>query len=75
MLDFGLAKLLEPVGAAAEADVTLGGAMLGTPSYMSPEQARGERVDQRSDIFSFGVVLYEMATGQARPKENLKRKR
>lgn len=67
-LDFGLAKLLTKKGrveaAEAKADeLTRLGAPLGTPSYMSPEQARGERADHRSDIFSFGVVLYEMATG------------
>jgi formylglycine-generating enzyme required for sulfatase activity/pimeloyl-ACP methyl ester carboxylesterase len=61
VLDFGLAKLLEP----KQGDVTGTGTLAGTPGYMSPEQARGERVDHRSDIFSFGVVLYEMATGRA----------
>ena len=64
VLDFGLAKLLETAGGEAEAHLTLTGAVMGTPSSMSPEQARGEHVDHRSDIFSFGVVLYEMATGQ-----------
>lgn len=65
VLDFGLAKLLErPRGAETGAELTQAGATLGTPSYMSPEQARGERVDHRSDIFSFGIVLYEMATGR-----------
>lgn len=64
VLDFGLAKLLEPTGINAPDEVTHTGAVMGSPSYMSPEQARGERVDHRSDIFSFGVVLYEMATGQ-----------
>jgi serine/threonine-protein kinase len=64
VLDFGLAKLLEPEAGGAESDLTRSGAMLGTPSNMSPEQARGERVDHRSDIFSFGVLLYEMATGR-----------
>jgi serine/threonine protein kinase len=65
VLDFGLAKLMEQArGAEATADLTQMGATLGTPSYMSPEQARGERVDHRSDIFSFGIVLYEMATGR-----------
>ncbi|HKP87888.1 MAG TPA: protein kinase [Blastocatellia bacterium] len=67
VLDFGLAKLLtdKERAAATEADeLTRMGAPLGTPNYMSPEQARGERVDHRSDIYSFGVVVYEMATGK-----------
>ena len=68
-LDFGLAKLLvekERVTATeAHADeLTRVGSPLGTPNYMSPEQARGDRADHRSDIYSFGVVLYEMATGR-----------
>lgn len=58
ILDFGIAKL----EAASEAD---SGAVMGTASYMSPEQARGEPVDSRTDWFSLGAVLYEMATGQA----------
>lgn len=69
VLDFGLAKLVtdaRPAGGAETEDgeLTRIGAYLGTPSYMSPEQARAERIDHRSDIFSFGVVLYEMATGR-----------
>jgi Tol biopolymer transport system component/predicted Ser/Thr protein kinase len=64
VLDFGLAKLLEGNIGEGESELTHTGAMLGTPSYMSPEQARGERVDARSDIFSFGVVMYEMASGR-----------
>jgi tetratricopeptide (TPR) repeat protein len=56
--DFGLAKF------RGEARITQLGTTLGTAAYMSPEQASGEEVDQRSDIFSFGVVLYEMLTGQ-----------
>jgi serine/threonine-protein kinase len=63
VLDFGLAKLLEPDSDQADAHLTLTNAVMGTPTGMSPEQARGERVDHRSDIFSFGIVLYEMATG------------
>ena len=62
VLDFGLAKPLEKED--DESELTHAGAVLGTPSYMSPEQARGERADHRSDIFSFGVVMYEMATGR-----------
>jgi serine/threonine protein kinase len=67
VLDFGLAKLLAEKERAAQSEqdeLTRVGAPLGTPNYMSPEQARGERADHRSDIYSFGVVLYEMATGK-----------
>jgi Serine/threonine protein kinase len=64
VLDFGLAKLLEQAEGETETHLTMTGAVMGTPIAMSPEQARGDRVDHRSDIFSFGVVLYEMATGR-----------
>lgn len=68
LLDFGLAKLIEapdPADSqATRALVTQEGAVLGTVAYMSPEQAQGRAVDTRSDIFSFGVMLYEMTTGQ-----------
>ncbi len=64
VLDFGLAKLLEKDDAETETHLTVTGAIMGTPAAMSPEQARGERADHRSDIFSFGGVMYEMATGQ-----------
>ena len=65
ILDFGLAKLAP--GRADDATETLltdPGRTIGTLAYMSPEQARGEELDARSDLFSFGAVLYEMATGQ-----------
>ncbi len=71
ILDFGLAKLLEPAPEAPEGishmetlAKTQAGFVLGTLRYMSPEQARGQAVDHRSDIFSLGVLLYEMVTGQ-----------
>ena len=69
VLDFGLAKLREPVQETANtalptASVTEEGKIVGTVAYMSPEQAEGKPLDHRSDIFSFGVVLYEMATGR-----------
>jgi serine/threonine protein kinase len=76
LLDFGLAKLLEPTlekpGAPGDLMQTLTrshgqtmpGAVMGTLSYMSPEQARGQELDQRSDIFSLGIVFYEMVAGE-----------
>src|SRR5882762_3571500 len=67
ILDFGLAKSAREAGssdAAMEDSLTAMGVIPGTAVYMSPEQARGEELDPRSDLFSFGVVLYEMATGK-----------
>jgi Tol biopolymer transport system component len=65
ILDFGLAKLTEVLdGMHSAMSTTAPGLVLGTVGYMSPEQARGEQSDQRSDIFSFGAVLYEMLSGQ-----------
>ena len=64
VLDFGLAKLMEDGSAETGATRTLEGTVVGTAAYMSPEQAEGKAVDARSDIFSFGAVLYEMLTGR-----------
>ena len=63
VVDFGLARIREP-GRESDVEATQAGALIGTPRYMSPEQARGQKLDARTDIFSLGVVLYEMATSQ-----------
>src|SRR5262245_17524314 len=75
VLDFGLARLTPPSGAPVDSQApteakldTASGVVMGTASYMSPEQARGMKVDQRTDIFSLGVMLYEMLAGR-RPFE------
>lgn len=66
VLDFGLAKRLQSVTETQgdELAKTREGQIIGTPNYMSPEQALGKEIDHRSDLFSFGVVMYEMVTGQ-----------
>ena len=61
ILDFGISK---QIGGTADPGLTQGGMVVGTPNYMSPEQALGRAVDARTDIFSLGVVLYEMLSGQ-----------
>jgi serine/threonine-protein kinase len=64
ILDFGLAKLRSTTEADRASDLTQAGTPFGTASYMSPEQARGEPSDGRADVFSLGVVMFEMATGK-----------
>jgi serine/threonine protein kinase len=57
IMDFGIARILKAAG------LTESGVLIGTPEYMSPEQAMGEEIDQRSDIYSLGIILYELVTG------------
>ena len=68
LLDFGLAKLVKPADLGSDAETqalrTVPGVIMGTAAYMSPEQAEGRELDARSDIFSFGLVVYEMLCGQ-----------
>ena len=64
ILDFGLARSAAPATGSGGDPATAAGAIMGTPAYMSPEQARSQTADPRSDIFSLGVVLSEMATGR-----------
>lgn len=69
IVDFGLAKLIEAGSFEGSVSTewpleTTKGTIIGTPAYMSPEQTEGKALDARSDIFSFGAVLYEMSTGK-----------
>ena len=62
LTDFGVARITE--GDAESADMTRAGQLIGTPSYMSPEQIQGQTIDRRSDIFSAGVLFYQLLTGK-----------
>ena len=67
VLDFGLAQVLEPIslsGGKEDETSTLGSGLIGTFRYMSPEQLRGEPLDHRTDLFSLGIILFELATGE-----------
>lgn len=64
VVDFGIAKLRDMTGEGAAATLTHVGTMLGTPSYMSPEQCRGEHLDARADVYSLGAIAYELLTGR-----------
>lgn len=70
VLDFGLVKMMETEQASEEAQLTTTGQVLGTPSYMSPEQAAGDPCDQRADLFSLGVCLFYVLTGSPPFKTN-----
>ena len=62
--DFGIAKIQDPKSDSPESVVTMAGIVCGTPEYMSPEQARGEKLDGRTDLYSAACILYQMATGE-----------
>jgi len=64
VVDFGIAKLRDMTGEGSDATLTHVGTMLGTPSYMSPEQCRGEHLDARADVYSLGAIAYELLTGR-----------
>ena len=64
LLDFGLARPMPAAMADTQTNLTVPGAILGTPSYMAPEQVRGETVDVRADLFTTGVVIFEMIAGR-----------
>jgi serine/threonine-protein kinase len=64
VLDFGVAKLLEPPAGAVDLAQTQAGIVVGTPCYMSPEQAQGKPLDPRSDLYAIGVILFELLTGR-----------
>ena len=65
VLDFGIAKILQPVGAAADAEITQANLVVGTPQYMSPEQcSQSGALDARSDVYSLGIIVHEMLTGK-----------
>ena len=64
IVDFGIAVLREPDGSVEGKRLTTTGVVLGTPMYMAPEQARGEPVDHRTDLFALGVIVYEMLAGK-----------
>src|SRR5690606_11106378 len=59
ILDFGIARLQDK-----KTRLTANGALIGTPAYMSPEQAQGQEADERSDLYAFGVIMFEMLTGR-----------
>jgi serine/threonine-protein kinase len=64
LLDFGLAKFLDDERGESDATLTKAGMVFGTPAYMAPEQATGERADARADVYSAGILLYELLTGR-----------
>src|SRR6185503_9459451 len=62
--DFGIAKIQDPKAGSTDAQLTMAGLVCGTPEYMSPEQARGDELDGRSDVYALGVIGYQMVCGE-----------